>query len=175
MPRSLVLHMGYLNTPYTDKVMSAPMRAARAAIARKLRRGYSKSMTAEDVGSILETNYNIVEVFQEIHNEEIMEPIVEAAAEMARDVVVAVGLSERRKFASEKMVNYMKPKTKEIEKMFRSFLDMEEMNGQIGPSGFSVPTQASLTGKGRRTKRPGHSFIDTGVLRAAFAAWVDIK
>jgi hypothetical protein len=175
MARNLVLHMGYLNTPYTDKVMSAPMHAARVAIARKLRRGYSKTTTAEDVGNILETNYNILEVFNEIHNEEIMDPIVEAASEMARDVIVESGLSERRKFSSEKMVRYMKPKTKEIEKMFRSFLDMEEMNGQIGPSGLSVPTQASLTGKGRRTKRPGHSFIDTGVLRAAFAAWADIK
>jgi hypothetical protein len=162
---NVVLHMGFLNVPYSAKEKAAPMRAAKSEIARKQRRGFTQTMTAEDVGNILESKYNILETFVELHQDEIMQPINEAFNNATVEM-----LSERRKFTSAKMVKYMKPKTDRIEKLFRQFLDMEEMNG-MG----SVPTKASLSGKGRVGHRPGRSFVNTGIYRAAFTAWVDIK
>jgi hypothetical protein len=162
---NVVLHMGFLNVPYSAKSMAAPMRAAKSEASRKQRRGFTKTMTAEAVANILEEKYNILETFSELNQEEIMQPINEAFNNAAVEL-----LSERRKFTSERMAKYMKPKTDRIEKLFRQFLDMEEMSGRSG-----IPTQAALSGKGRRSHKPGKSFIDTGIYRAAFTAWVDIK
>jgi hypothetical protein len=175
MPRNVVLHMGFVNTPYSKAAMAAPVRAAKAEFERKKRRSFPKTMTAEDIANILETDYSIVDVFNQIYGDEIEDTV----SGVYENVVVKIFSEEgkfiqKRKFASEEMVKFMQPKTKEIEKMFKSFLDMEEMNGQ-GPRGEDIPTDAAKTGKGRRSKRPGPSFIDTGVYRASFKAWVDLK
>jgi hypothetical protein len=164
MARNIIFHMGFLNTPYTKQNIAAPVRAAKAVRAQP-RRGFTKTMTAEDVGDILENKYNILEVFSQIHGEEIME----LAHESFTDVIVKT-LSEYRKPVSQRMVDYMQPKTREVEKMFKSFIRMEEMNGIPG-----VPTNASITGKGRRSRRAGPSFIDTGIYLASFYCRADIK
>jgi hypothetical protein len=165
MARDIVLHMGFLNTPYTKPNMAAPMAAVKAYKA-KVRRGFTKTMTAEDVGNILESNYGILDVFKEVYNEE----ITNIVSETFENFIVET-LTEVRKPTSARMVKYMAPKTREIEKMFRGFLDKEEMNGMAE----GVPTKAALTGGSRRRKRSGPSFIDTGIYRASFRAWADIK
>jgi hypothetical protein len=165
MARNVVLHMGFLNIPYTAKTIAAPMRAAKAEASRKKRRSFSRTMTTETVGNILEEKYNILESFKNIYHDDITKPINEVF-----NTVLIETLTERKKFSSEKMVSYMKPKTKEIEKLFRRFLDNEIMDGEPG-----VPVKASLTGKGRVDHKKGPSFVNTGMYRAAFTAWVDIK
>jgi uncharacterized protein YabN with tetrapyrrole methylase and pyrophosphatase domain len=166
MATNVVLHMGFLNTPYTKKTMQAPMAAAKAH-EKKPRRGFTATKTAEQVSNILEAKYNILEVFTEIHKDEIMELVTGSFAKVAIQ-----NLSERRKLASDRMARYMKPKTTEIEKMFRRFLDQEEMNGHG-----NVPVEAAIMGKvtGRKSRAARPSFINTGVYRASFRAWVDIK
>jgi hypothetical protein len=163
MARNIVLHMGFINTPYTAKTMAAPVKAAQTYGAQQ-RRGFTKTMTAEDVANILENKYNILEVFSQIHGEEIMELVHESFTD-----VIVKSLSEWRKPASQRMVDYMKPKTREIEKMFKSFIRMDEMNGLPG-----MPTK-SITGKGRRTHKAGPAFIDTGIYLASFYCRADIK
>jgi hypothetical protein len=163
--RPVVLHLGFLNIPYTAKAMADPMRAARSVLAKRQHRGVSSTMTAEDVGNILENKYNIVEVFLAMHNDEIIEPIIEKF----EDVVVEA-LTEKYKTTRERNIQNMRPKTIKIEKLFREFLNNEEMSGEL-----SKPVKAAQIGKWRRrTGRPGPPFIDTGIYRAAFRAWIDV-
>jgi hypothetical protein len=163
MARNIVFHMGFLNTPYTKQNIAAPVAAAKT-VREQPRRGFTKTMTAEDVANILESKYNILEIFSQIHGEEIME----MAHQSFTDVIVKT-LTEYRKPASQRMVDYMKPKTREVEKMFRSFIRMGEMNSLSG-----MPTK-SITGKGRISRRAGPAFIDTGIYLASFYCRADIK
>jgi hypothetical protein len=125
-------------------------------------------MTAEDVARILDAKYHILDEFTKLHNAEINLAILSQFEKVAGDVMTGA----RR---SANLGNLLKPATKEIEAMFKKFLDTEEMNGRAP----GVPTRAALMGvrhgRGSKTMRgvPRPSFIDTGVYRASFRAWVD--
>jgi hypothetical protein len=168
MVNNIVLHMGFVNTPYTKQTIMRPATSAKLEAKRQHRRGFSKTMTADRVARILEGKYNIVEVFQEIHKEDIHNIINEGIGDVAFSM-----LSENRPFTFSKMKNLMKSNTKQIELMFRQFLNFEEMNGMIP----GVPTKAALKGvrhgRGRVTRRgiPRPSFVDTGIYRASFRCW----
>jgi hypothetical protein len=170
MPETIKLHMGFINTPYTKQTIAAPMTSAKAESSRKRRRSFSKTMTAEAVAGILEGRYGVVEMFQAIHAQEIHSLVVEGFAEIAADF-----LSEGKPFTTAALKNLMKPNTKQVEAMFRSFLDREEMNG-MAPG---VPTLAAMRGvrhgRGSKTKRgmPRPSFIDTGIYKASFRCWAE--
>jgi hypothetical protein len=168
---NITLHMGFINTPYTKETIMRPATSAKAEEKRQRRRSFPKTMTAEDVANILEGKYGIVETFSAIHEDEISNIILEGFAEIAERIF------EDRGFTTATLRNLMKPNTKQVENMFRRFLDREEMNDMVP----GVPTKAARKGirhgRGRITKsgtqRP--SFIDTGIYKASFRAWADIK
>jgi hypothetical protein len=169
---NISLHMGFINTPYTAETISRPITSAKAESKRKRRRGFSKTMTAEDVAKILEGKYGIVETFQRIYEDDITRIIHEGFGEIVTNMI-----SEGKASTTAKLKNLMKPNTNQIERMFRSFLDAEEMNGMAA----GVPTQAAMRGvrhgRGSKTLRgqPRPSFIDTGIYRASFRCWTDTK
>lgn len=162
MARSIVLHMGFINTPYSKKAKIAPMTFAKAHEAKR-QRAVSGRLGAQSVAGILEAKYNVVEVFTQVHGEDIQEILTDAF----RDTIIKT-FSEKKKFASERMVQFMKPKTAEIEKLFRSYLDREE-------SGADVAAANKGNRSGRKAKTPRQPFIDTGIYRASFRCWADIK
>src|SRR5580704_2205309 len=116
MARAIVLHMGFVNTPYSKKAKMAPGAFAKAQESKR-QRSFSSTRTATQVANMLEAKYNIVQTFTDVHNEDIREILSEAF----KDAIIKT-FSERKKFVSERMVQYMKPKTAQIEKLFRSFL-----------------------------------------------------
>jgi hypothetical protein len=157
------LHMGFINTPYTNETSTAPMRSSKLEERRKRKRGFSRTMTAEKLANILENKYNIVTVFNEVHEEDIKKLIENGFKEVAEHMIATRKTGE----TTHQMKNLMKPYTTQIERMFRNFLDNEEMNGLVE----GVPTAVSVTG--RRGRRPGPSFIRTGIYKASFRAWVE--
>jgi hypothetical protein len=172
MSDSIKLHMGFINTPYTKKTIMRPITSAKEESKRKHRRGFTKTMTAQDVANILEEKYGIVDTFSMIYEDEINNMMKEGFAEIAENM-----LSKKIEYTSANIKNLMKPYTNQIVNIFRSFLDHEEMNGMVE----GVPTAASLGGvrhgRGRKTKRgiQRPSFIDTGIYRASFRVWADTK
>jgi hypothetical protein len=150
---NIVIHMGFINTPYIRANMTAPMSAARAH-EKKSRRHYSKTKTAQQVANILEDKYGILEKFMEEYDDRIKESL----HAKAKDFILQ-SLTQKGKLASDRMAQYMKPNTSQIEKMFRGFLDRNE-------TGIGV---AVASKKGRP------AFIDSGVYRASFRVWADIK
>jgi hypothetical protein len=159
---NVVIHMGFINTPYTRAAMLAPMRTAKAHGA-KSRRHYSKTKTAQQVANILESKYSILQTFVNMYDNEIKDVMTEKVHDFA-----VQSLSLKGKIVSDRMLKFMKPSTSEIEKMFRGFLDRGETGITIG---------AALRGDrtGRKSKSPRPAFIDTGLYRASFRVWADIK
>jgi hypothetical protein len=150
---NVVIHMGFVNTPYTKAAMSAPMSTAKTH-EKKSRRHYSKTRTAENVANILEDKYGVLDIFMTMYGEE----ITGAINEKVQDFVVQ-SLSSKGKLSSDRMAQFVKPSTSQIEKMFRGFLDRNETG---------INTMASML-------RGKPSFINTGVYRASFRVWADIK
>jgi hypothetical protein len=169
MANNIVLHMGFINTPYTKETMTRPATSAKEEMKRQRRRSFSKTMTAEDVANILENRYNIVETFSAIYEEKINRILLEGFSEVASSAI-----KDRGGSTIAKLKNLMKPNTKRIENMFKEFLNNEEMNGMVE----GVPTGAALEGKrrGRKSRSGGRpSFVDTGIYRASFRCWADTK
>ena len=163
--KDITLHMGFINTPYTAEAMEAPVRASKLEERRKRRRGFSRTMTADKLSKILERKYGIVETFSEVYKEEINALIHNGFREVAEHTIQNRGGATRAK-----MKNLMKPHTDQIQNLFKTFIDDEEMNGMIP----GVPTDAS---KGKRRKRgistrQRPSFSRTGIYKASFRAWV---
>ena len=154
--------MGFVNTPYSKKAMAAPVAFAKAQESKR-HRSFSSTMSAPQVARYLENKYNVVETFTAVHDDDIREILTETF----RDAIIKT-FSERKKFASDRMVQYMKPKTNQIEKLFRSFLDNEETGASV-----AAATKGNRTG--RKSKSPRPPFIDTGIYRASFRVWADIK
>jgi hypothetical protein len=157
----ITLHMGFINTPYTVEAKSAPVRVSKREEARKRRRGFSRTMTAERVSKILEEKYNIVETFSEVYEQEIHSLLHDGFREVAEHMI-----NNRKGETRAKMKNLMKPFTNQVQNMFKSFIDNEEMNGMVP----GVPTAVSI--KGRKGRKPGPSFVRTGVYKASFRAWI---
>jgi hypothetical protein len=163
--KDISLHMGFINTPYTAEAMEAPVRASKLEEKRKRRRGFSRTMTADKLSKILERKYGIVETFSEVYEEEIHSLINNGFREIAERMIQNRGGETRAKIK-----NLMKPYTDQVQSMFKTFIDDEEMNGMVP----GVPTDAS---KGKRRKRgistrQRPSFSRTGIYKASFRAWV---
>jgi hypothetical protein len=159
---NISLHMGFINTPYLQENLATPFRAAEKEEKRKRKRGFSRTMTAEKLSKILESKYGIVETFSGVYEEEIKSLMHEGFREVAENIISTRKAGE----TTVQMKKLMNPYTKQIESMFRTFIDNEEMNGMVP----GVPTKVSIKGRGRR--RPGPSFIRTGIYKASFRAWV---
>lgn len=165
---NVTVHLGFVNTPYTVGSIAAPMRAAKAEYVRKRRRSFSKTRSVETVADILEASYGLVDQFYEKYKDEIDE-IISDTFEVTVDILpgdpeeTEKGYkSKRHKIFSERMNKFMRSRSEEVEKLFRKFLDDEEAVGE------GIPTEVSL-------KRQRPSFINTGIYRASFRAWIDTK
>lgn len=159
---NVVIHMGFINTPYTRAAMIAPMRTAKVHGA-KSRRHYSKTKTAQQVANILESKYGVLQTFMALYDDDIKDSITEKVHAFA-----VQSFSQKGKLVSDRMAQFMKPSTSQIEKMFRGFLDR-------GETGISIAAALSGHRTDRKSKSPRPAFIDTGLYRASFRVWADIK
>ena len=144
-----VLHLGVIDIPYSH--------------------GNSEESGAKstgDVAEILEAKYNIMRVFFNKHQQEIADVLLENAT----------GVLENMLTGAPPPRNAFLGGTEKIREMFRSFLDMKEMDGEPG-----VPTAAAMKGVSHRFKHPNAkrgprpSFIDTGMYQKSFTCSVDDK
>lgn len=156
------LNLGVVDIPYAyeQEVLSKKGKPL------KRRKKVVKSITTGEVAQILEDRYHIMEVFFEVHGEQIMELLTDAM----------VGASETEALGGPASPEPYGDATEKIDQMFRDFLSNREMDA-LGVPG--VPTQAALEGvshrfaqpHARRPERP--SFIDTGEFQAAMRSWID--
>lgn len=125
--------------------------------------GYGNTdATTHEVAEILEAKYSLFTHFWNLHQEEIRREVGETVAwSIINTIKYGVPL-----VGGEQLANTMRE--------FNLFLEREEMAG-LEVDG--VPTQAALDGKNSRLKRmygPRRpSFIDGGLLKASFVAWID--
>lgn len=119
-----------------------------------------RSATTHEVAEALEDEYGLFTHFWEVHADDICAEVGEAVA-----------------YALVKHIQHGAPMVSgellgETMQQFSIFLEGEEMAGLS----VDVPTQAALEGKNSRLKqeygprRP--SFIDGGLLKSSFVAWV---
>lgn len=154
----MILHLGVVELPYSQ----APTRHRKAS---------AGTLTTGDVAEFLEQKYHIMEVFSQIHGEDIGD-------ELAKSLV---GTMESLLMGAPTGIDPFGAATSAIEDRFKKFLSLGEMD-RLGYPG--VPTQAAIdraSGKRRsaRFKRarpsngPPVSFIDSGLYESSFKAWVD--
>ena len=137
------LHLGVADVPYTND---------------------RSGITTGDVAEILEAKYHPMEIFSEIHGDDIADAVANGMAGEIENLIIGAPASPNPFQGGETV----------IDEMFKDFLANKEMDG-LGYPG--VPTMAAIKGinhrmKGKRT--PGRpSFIDTGLYQASFKSWVD--
>jgi hypothetical protein len=161
------INFGFVNTPYFSDTVRRPMSAAREEERRNRKRGFRKTKTAEKVSDYLENRYQITDVFWQLHEDDINLLIEEIVSERLQKV-----LDGELRISDTSFARMAKPAFPKIEKMFRNFLDMREMDGIVP----GVPTRASVLGLSPwfLHKRPGRpSFVDTGIYRASFRCWAE--
>jgi hypothetical protein len=114
------------------------------------------------VATILEEKYHIMQIFAEVHMEDVIVPAVANALEGSLETMLMGGPVEDINYGSALST---------IEASFKAFLSNREME-TIGYPG--VPTAAALRGVNHRMKQPYKrpSFVDTGLYSANFKAWV---
>jgi hypothetical protein len=149
------LHLGVVEIPYSSLAKGKKAKAAMGA------------ETTGDVAGWLENKYHIMEFFFGRHEADIAAVLEDGMAGSLESLLMGAPVSANPFGTAEG----------QIDKMFRRFLDREEMAGQLG-----VPTQAALNGVSHRKKHPyasrnarRPSFIDTGLYQASFKSWVENK
>jgi hypothetical protein len=150
---TLTLHLGVVDVPYAQPAPGAV--------------GHNKppgSQTTGDVAEWLEAKYHVMEIFAELHKDDIDEALADSAAGALENLLMGSPVGADAFGAGQS----------KIEDAFRKFIDTKEME-RLGYPG--VPTKAALKGVNHRLKRkrgPSRpSFQDTGLYEANFAAWVD--
>ena len=124
----------------------------------------SKSdMTTGDVAEILEENYGVMEHFWERHEEDAVNAISDSLS----------SAFEAQLDGAPFNVSALEQGAKEVENLFKKFLENREMDGLVG----GVPTLAAIKGISHRPKSvrktPWVSFIDSGLYESSFRCWVD--
>jgi hypothetical protein len=138
------LHLGVFDIPYVDV----------------------KDKTTGDVANILEAKYHPMEIFYQLHEEEIAQDIAHGFQGALETLLMGGPLN---------LANTMHASTSRIDERFKDFLTNKEMEG-LGYPG--VPTKAALEGvshrfkKKRGSRRP--SFVDTGQYQASFHSWMEL-
>ena len=122
--------------------------------------------TIADVAEILEDKYHIMELFFEIH-----------ADDIARAMESSLAGAFENQLAGGTAAPSFDAAASEIESMFRRFLSEREIEG-LGDPG--VPTEAALAGINHSLRHPyakanarRPSFVDTDLYKTSFAAWID--
>lgn len=121
-------------------------------------------ITTGDLAEILEAKYDLFRGFVEDNLEKIADEMAASLGRAVDDVLGGAPVQENPYAEAMEWINAA----------FRRFLDSGEAE-RIGMIG--VPTEAALKGVNRRLKiRRGprrESFIDSGLLRASFMAWME--
>ncbi len=158
----MILHLGVVDLPY----------AYEQAVSKRKKRAVSLSVTTGDVAGYLETKYHPMEVFFELHGDEIASDLEEGLA----------GTLESLLMGAPPDLSAFGTAESKIDLRFREFLTNGEME-KLGYPG--VPTEASGSGKriggiNHRLRNPyarsnpaRPSFIDTGLYENSFKSWVD--
>jgi hypothetical protein len=154
MGHIMKMHLGVIDVPYTSE----------------------SSETTGDVAQDLEDRYGIMQHFITKH-EDIVANELESGFANALDMIMK---GEKPPSQSALFKNAMG----KIEVKFKEFITDKEMDGEVN----GVPTKASLEGTSHRFKwenkkrarkkqmkdKPGRpSFVDTGLYRQSFKAWID--
>lgn len=124
------------------------------------------STTTGDVAGFLEDRYHVMRSFVELHEGEIGTALADGIAGNIESLAMGVPLSRIT----------MQGATAKIEEEFKDFLDRDEM-GQLLPATWQ--SKAAAAGVSHRKKDPDAednaarpSFVDTGLYRASFRAWL---
>ena len=161
------LSLGVIELPYSTRQSPVSRRAVtksrrgKGPVQRSMRSA-SGAQTTGDVASILEARYHVMEVFFELHAQEIADIIASHMSDALDSLLM--GSPSTEIFPREGIP--------EIQKLFVRFINSEEMNG-IQPG---VPTKAAQRGVNLRMKggrgSPRPSFRRTGLYMQSFRAWV---
>lgn len=156
----MILHLGVVDVPYVARETAAQRRARVKKAAPKP----AGAVSTGDVAEFLENKYHVMEVFFELHGDDIANDMAQSVAHAAEAIFNGAPVS----------LDPLGEATSEIDRRFRDFLSNREMDS-LGYPG--VPTKAAIKGVNHRLKarrgveRP--SFIDTGLYQASFKSWVD--
>ena len=171
----LKIHLGFEDFKYEERhTVQSPLSArTRARLAKKPspeQQAYGAGETTKSVADRLEAEYSVVETFYDQPN--IQDFIVNLLEDALYDITEVVMQSDHPPTVPIPIKDIDK-----IEERFRRALSGMELEGQTSPG--STPTQTALKGVShlftnpykQRGRRP--SFIDTGMYRQSFRAWVE--
>ena len=154
------LNLGFEKYPYTMKSSRTRKILGKGA---KIYPSYGAGKDTAEVAQELEEEYKVVEIFWDIYGDTISENLTDAYGDAIQAVV---DLSEfPKKVVSDEF-------TQSIQEDFRGYLDHEE---------HGIKTMAAARGVShllphpysKNNPKPRPSFIDTGLYRSAFRAWVE--
>lgn len=166
----MILNLGVVDFPYVapPAARKAPKDPARRRPRpHKSHEGKYGNITTGDVALILESRYHVMELFWELHGDEIGEDMVNSVS----------GALETFLMGGPADVDVAGTATSSIEHRFRQMLSLRELDS-VGYPG--IPTAAAEAGVSHRHKSgftknrtPRPSFLDTGLYSASFRAWVE--
>lgn len=125
----------------------------------------AEGLTTGDVAEILEDKYHPMEVFFELHGQEIADALANGMEGALESLLMGAPPQAIARAAEGALSG--------VQAQFKTFLSSREMEG-LGIPG--VPTKAALDGVNHRLKKrkgaPRPSFIDTGLYQSSFRAWM---
>ena len=149
---SVILHLGVSDQPYANEPRPPGSKAT------------SGTQTTGDVATWLEDKYHVMEIFFELHRQEIADLMAKSVSGGLENLLLGSAIGG----------DVFGDATNEMQEMFKRFLSEKQMDS-LGYPG--VPTKAALLGKSHRFKKkysgPRPSFIDTGLYEASMKAWID--
>jgi hypothetical protein len=153
-----ILHLGVIDLPYAD-----PPAARRR---RRRTKGGTPNKTTGDIAEILEGRYHIMELFMQLHGEQVGNDFAESVSGAIESFIMGAPVS----------INPFGSATSKLEDRFKQMLSTKELDS-LGYPG--IPTRAAQLGHSKRFRHPYQrraprpSFIDTGQYQASFKAWVE--
>ena len=166
------LNLGVIDIPYATPSSYRKPPSAKYVLGAAKRgkvtapRYQGNQHTTGDVAEILEAKYHPMEIFFELHREQIVDVLEGSIAGALENVLAGAPTNLSGTAEAESS----------IETMFKRFLSNKEMDG-LGVKG--IPTAAALAGVSHRfahpyAKRPSRpSLIDTGLYQANAKVWVE--
>ena len=119
------------------------------------------SVTTGEVADFLESKYHVMEVFYELHANDIAKDVGSAVAERIESILQGN--------PQESLKNL---DVGDIEQKFRQYLDLDEWQKTSGQAIAAAKIGVSQRKKSRkRGVRP--AFIDTGLYQKSFKAWLE--
>lgn len=163
------LHLGVLDLPYVEAPPPAkkpPKRAPRRPRPHKAHAKKFSNNTTGDVAEILEAKYHVMELFWELHQDDIAEDFADSLSGAIETFIMGGPVN----------FDVTGTATSRIEDRFKQMLSLRELDA-LGYPG--IPTAAAEHGVSHRFKRARQkraarpSFVDTGLYASSFKAWVD--